>query len=252
DAEERDTDESTRQPTLGYLSVGMFPTAIDSCNDVTELTVVLENTGGVDAHNVDLVVTLPDNVTYNVGSSRFGQGADSGVGVNPIGDPDPTGGVLTWYDVDVKGVGSDLTGVIEAGGDPNDTAVLKFEVESSCYTTANMAFDIRYYSCCDDTQYSTTRNLSLAAEFPDLAITKTPVSSAPACGADQTWEITVTNNGDGQAQIVNIADSPGDWIDVRTSEASDPVLLPGGGYGWEIMNLAATGDPGDSQTFTLV
>ncbi|MCP4591389.1 MAG: hypothetical protein GY842_11640, partial [bacterium] len=125
-------------------------------------------------------------------------------------------------------------------------------VESSCYTTANMAFDIRYYSCCDDTQYSTTRNMSLVAEFPDLAITKTPVSSAPGCTNDQTWEITVTNNGDGQAQIVNIADSPGDWIDVRTSEAGDPVLLPGGGYGWEIMNLAATGDPGDSQTFTLV
>ncbi|MCP4572737.1 MAG: DUF11 domain-containing protein, partial [bacterium] len=153
DAEERDTDESTRQPTLGYLSVGMFPTEIDSCNDSTELTVVLENTGAVDAHNVDLVITLPPNVDYLLGTSLFGQGADSGVGVGPIGNPVQVGSVLTWYDVDVKGVGSDLTGVIEAGGDPNDTAVLKFRVESSCYTTANMAFDIRYYSCCDDTQY---------------------------------------------------------------------------------------------------
>ena len=238
------TDTPTRQPQLDVQSITMNPVTIDTCNDGTELTVVLENTGPTDASSVDLEITLPPGLTYNSSSAEIGLGTDSSVIPSGSADPAVAGSVLTFYDTGDKG--NNIADAIQADGG-NDTLVLKFSVRSACYSTADVDFTIRYYDCCDDNQYSTTARQQLTALSPGLAITKTPVDSHVSCGSQQSWTITVINNGTGNAQVVRIEDGPGAWIDVRTGQPGDPVDMGGGVYGWEINNLAA----GGGQVFTL-
>ncbi len=69
----------TRQPTVGYVSIALSPGSINSCNDNTQMTLTIANTGLTDARNVDLVVTLPAGLTYNAGSSLLCQGVDDTV-----------------------------------------------------------------------------------------------------------------------------------------------------------------------------
>jgi uncharacterized repeat protein (TIGR01451 family) len=243
----QDVRTETRQPDLGYLTIAMTPSSIDSCDDSTTLTVVLSNTGPTDASNVDLQITLPAGLTYNTGTSESGLGTDDTVGTAGIGDPAISGSTLTWFDVGDKG--NNLANTIQADGG-NDTLVLKFAVQSACYTTDNLGFNLRYYDCCDDTQYSTTDQQSLTALFPSLAITKTPTTSQVACAGQQSWTITVTNNGTGDAQVIRVEDTPGAWIDVDIPSSTAGLTDMGGGvYGWETNNVVKGGG---TAVFTLV
>jgi len=236
-----DTDTPTREPSLGFLDIAVNPVSLDSCNDTTELTVVIQNTGPTDASNVDLVITLPAGITYNAGSSTVTCG---GVLTDPAADPAISGNQLIYYDIGDKG--NNLCDTVQAAGG-NDTTTLVFSVRSECFVTADMDFDLYYYDCCDDTQYSTSASETITALYPDLSITKTPVNSQVDVGSNQTWAITVTNNGTGNAQIVRIEDTLGDWIDYVSST---PAATSMGGqvYGWEITDLAGGGG---SQSFTI-
>ncbi len=239
-----DTNTPTREPTIGFLDISLNPVSIDSCNDNTQLTVTIQNTGPTGAENVDLVITLPAGITYNGGSSTVTCGGVTG----PAADPVPAGNQLIYYDINdnAAGKGNNLCDTVQASGG-NDTLVLVFSVNSDCYVTTDVRFDLYYYDCCEDTQYSTTDSETLTALYPDLSITKTPVNSQVDCSANQTWTITVTNNGTGNAQVVRIEDTLGDWIDyVSSAPAATP--MAGQLYGWEINNLAAAGG---TQTFTI-
>ncbi len=240
-----DVRTETREPTVGILNVALDPASINSCDDSSELTVTVSNAGVTDASDLDLVITLPAGLTYNAGTSAACVGADGTCATIPVGDPTIVGNELRYYDIADKG--SDLADVLQADGG-TDTLVLKFSVQSACYVTADLGFRVTYYDCCGDTQYSATSSETLTALFPDLAITKTPVNSQVDCAQPQTWTITVTNNGSGQAEVVRVEDTPGAWIDVRTGQPGDPVALGGGRFGWEFNNLLA----GASQSFTLV
>ncbi len=245
------TDAPTREPELAYLSIAMSPASLYSCDQSTQLTVTMENTGPTDAFNMDLVITLPAGLSYNTGTSETGLGTDQGgaiSGMAVVGDPAISGGgsILTWYDIGDKG--TNIVNTIQRAG-LNDTLVLRFTVQSTCYTTADLDFDLYYYDCCDDTQWTTSRTETLDALDPSLTVTKTPVNSQVACAADQTWTITVTNNGTGDAQIVRVEDTPGAWIDVRTGSPGDPIDMGGGVYGWEVNNVL---NGGGTAVFTLV
>jgi len=249
--ETRRTRRETREPAMGYLNIAMSPSTIDTCDDSTDITVILENTGPTDARNVDLVLTLPAGLTYNAGTSQSGIGTDQVSAIaalSGIGNPAITGGgtILTWYDV--GSMATNLATTIQADGG-NDTLALRFSVQSACYITDNLDFDLYYYDCCEDTQYSTDSQNQLTASFPSLTITKTPVSSQVDCASSQSWTITVTNNGTANAEIVRIEDTPGDWIDINIG-ASTPGLtdMGGGVYGWEFNNLGI----GASRSFTIV
>ena len=244
------TDErtETREPDMNVVSVVMNPTAINACDSSAELTVIIENSGLVDASDVDCVITLPSGLTYD-NSSHSGLSTDqiSATGLLAgIANPAIVGSVLTWRDIWDKG--NNIADTIQADGG-NDTLVLRFNVQSACYTTADLKLDLYYYDCCDNAQYSVTKTQSLTALAPSLSVTQTPTLSQVDCGAQQSWSITVTNNGSGNAQVVRVEDMPGTWIDVRTGESSDPVDMGGGVYGWEINNLAAGGG---TAVFTLV
>ena len=243
----QDVRTETRQPDLSFLEIKVSPTSIDSCLDSTTLTVVLDNSGPVDAINVDLEITLPAGLTYNAGTSESGLGTDNSVATAGIGNPAISGSTLTWYNIGDKA--ADLANVIQADGGA-DTLVLKFDVQSACYITDNLDFNLYYYDCCNDTQYSTTTQHQLTALYPSLTVTKTPTNDQVSCAAQQPWTITVTNNGTGNAQVVRVEDTPGAWIDVDIP-ASTPGLIDMGGnvYGWEFNDLAASGG---TQSFTVV
>jgi uncharacterized repeat protein (TIGR01451 family) len=239
-----DTNTPTREPSMSFLDISLNPVSIDSCNDNTQLTVTIENTGPTDAENVDLVITLPAGISYNAGSSAVTCGGVTG----PAADPTVAGNQLTYYDItdNAAGKANNLCDTVQASGG-NDTLVLVFSINSDCYVTADVSFDLYYYDCCEDTRYSTNDSETLTALYPDLSITKTPVNSQVDCNANQTWTINVTNNGTGNAQVVLIEDTLGDWIDY-VSSAPAATAMGGQLYGWEINNLAASGG---TQTFTI-
>ncbi|MDY6950138.1 MAG: choice-of-anchor Q domain-containing protein [Thermodesulfobacteriota bacterium] len=249
----------TRQPDLGYLSIAFSPGDIDACNDSTQLTIVMENIGLVDAYTIDLAVTLPTGITYNAGTSEAGLGTDQSsatAAIGAIGDPALSGSTITFYDFNDKG--SNLAAVIQAGSGndtANDTLVLRFTVQSACYLTDNLDFDLRFYDCCDDTQYSETTSQTLTANSPDLAVTKTANFSQVDCGSNVEYTIRVTNNGTGNAEVIRVVDTLGDWLDYAGNFTEDqpgnitPANIGGNPQivGWEFNDLGS----GATATFTF-
>ncbi|MBC7077328.1 MAG: DUF11 domain-containing protein, partial [Synergistales bacterium] len=242
-AADTDTHTETREPTLQILNVDLAPDNIDSCNDSTTMTLIIENAGPVDASNVDLVIDLPVGLFYAPGTAELGVGPDSSTPTTPIADPVVNDTRLVFYDVSNKT--QDLIGVLQAAGG-NDTLILKFGIRSACYTTSNVHFTLYYYDCCGDNQYSLTSNTSVTSEYPELSIIKMPLSSQVACGEIQTWTIAVTNLGDGNAQVVRVEDTLGNWISY-VSSTPQATLINGQTYGWEFTNLA----PGATRVFTI-
>ncbi len=245
----------TRQPDLTYLSFGVSPASIDACNDSTQITVVAENPGPTDANSIDLAITLPPGITYNAGTAEAGLGSDQSsatAAIGTIGDPTITGSTITFYDF--GDTGNNLVTTVQADGG-SDTLVLRFTVQSACYVTDNLDFDLRFYDCCGDTQHTATESITLTAEFAQLAITKTPATAQIDCATgSQEWVFTVTNNGTGNAQVVRVEDSPGDWLTMQLGTFIDVdgtgatiADLGGGVYGWEFNNLGA----GNSVTFRV-
>ena len=242
----------TRQPSVGYMNISLSPASIDSCNDDTQMTLVLVNSGDTDASDLDLVVTLPVGLSYNAGSSLMYQGVDDTGVTAPIGDPNIVGSVLTYYNVGDRGI--DLVNTLEKDGG-NDTIVLKFSVKSSCYTTQNVGLNLRYYDCCGLTQYSTTSSPQVTALYPVLSVVKSVSPSTVDCGNDVTWTVAVSNTGTGNAEVIRVVDTLGDWLDYAGNFTEDqpgtitPAVIGGNPQviGWEMTNLAA----GTTATFTF-
>ncbi|MBU1715114.1 MAG: DUF11 domain-containing protein [Proteobacteria bacterium] len=248
DTGSQDNETSTRQPQLGFFSIGLSPGSIDACNDSTQLTVVIQNSGPTDASTLDLAISLPAGLTYNTGTAQSGLGTDqpsATAGLGVIADPAITGSTITFYDFNDKG--SNLVPLLQADGG-TDTLVLRFSVQSACYLTGNLNFALRYYDCCDDIQYNTTASQTLTALNPDLAVAITPAEAEVECGADQTWTIIVTNNGTGNAQVVRIEDTLDPLFGYVGSTPGATNLGGLQDYGWEGSNLAAGGG---SLTYTL-
>lgn len=246
-----ETNTPTREPTVDFLgTIGLNPASIDSCNDSTEMTVTIDNAGRTDSYDLDLVITLPANLTYNANSVELCTGVDDSCVVAPIAEPVITPGaggtqVLTFYDLGDKA--SDIVNQLQAAGG-TDTIVLKFDVATLCYTTADIDFDLYFYDCCGNNQYTTNESITLTADYPQLAITKTPATGQIDCASgSQEWVFTVTNNGTGNAQVVRVEDVPGAWLtmqmgtfnDVDGTGASIADLDGGTTYGWEFTDLAA-------------
>ncbi len=238
------TRTETREPEVGFLNVNINPTSISSCDDHTELTLTINNTGPTDASDVDLVVTLPPGLSYITNSTSL---SCTSAAPAPAGNPAITGGglTLTFYDIGSKA--SNLCDTLQAAG-KSDTITLVFSVRSNCYPTSDIGFRLYYYDCCGDTQYDTTSSQTITSQYPNLSITKVPTTSQVACSAQQSWTITVTNNGTGNAEVVRIEDTLGNWIDYVSTNPAATML--GGDlqrYGWEINNLG----PSSSVVFTI-
>ncbi len=242
----RDTHSSTREPSAALANLTFAPASIDACNDSTTMTLSFENSGPTEASNLDLVLDLPAGISYLPGTAQFGIGTDAAsAAVSSIADPAISGATLTF--TDTGSTTDNLANSLEAAGG-NDTAVLQFDVASSCYIGGNVSGDLYFYDCCGGTQYSSSFSQALPSNEPVLTVTKTPAAGQIDCNATKEWTITVTNTGSGNAEVVRIEDTPGAWLEVIPGTASDNVTDMGGGrYGWEFNNLAA----GSSVTRTL-
>lgn len=235
----------TRQPAITRLNAELLPAAVNACTDSIQATLILANTGGTDAANLDVVVTLPDALWYQADTAALFVGTDdTGVPV-PIQNPVSVGNQLIF--TNIASTADNLANLLQADGG-NDTLVLRFMVDADCYATADVHFDVRYYDCCGLTQYTSGCQATLPAAGPALMISQAPAASQIDCGAQQSWNITVTNTGNGDAPVVRIEDTPGGWITVDMGASSAGLADMGSGvFGWEFNNLAA----GASQSFQL-
>ncbi len=251
---ETDTDTPTREPDLAALDIDITPGEIDTCETDTTVTLTITNQGATDASNLDVVVTLPPGLSFLTGTADVTCG---GVLTDPIPDPTlsgPDDRVLTF--TNTGDTGDNLCDLLEDSLG-NNTLVLRFDVQSSCYTDNQLDFVVYYYDCCGDNQWNTTGTSPLLAYYPDLTVTKTPATDQIACAGQQSWTITVTNNGDGQAEVVQVIDTLGDWLDVDLGASSANLtampLISAQTYGWEINNLPPlSAAPANEVTFTLV
>ena len=243
-----ETHTSSRRPAAGLLSLGFSPANIDSCNDSTTMTFVYENVGPTDAVDLDLAINLPAGISYNPGTAYSGLGTDQAAAAAALGaiaEPAVSGSTLTFYDSGDHG--NNLTNLLQAAGG-NDTLVLQFNVSSSCYEGGSITGSLYFYDCCGTEQYTSTFDQVLDSNEPDLVVTKTPLSSQIDCAENQSWEITVTNNGSGNAEVVRIEDIPGSWLTVVPAGSDGVTDMGGGVWGWEFNDLAA----GTSQSRTLL
>ena len=227
----------TRRPSISVASVDMNPTEVDNCGSTSEITVTVQNTGDTDGHFIDMRIRLADGLEYVPGSSTLNFGGST----VPVADPNISGNYLYYYNTsdNATGKSENLIDLLEASGG-NDTAVLKFTVESHCYVATRLQFRTYFYDCCQNRQYYHTRNKTLSSKNPSLVVNKTPTSTQVDCGENVTWTITVTNNGSNLADVVRVEDTLGDWIEYVTSDP--PATFMGGKtYGWEFNNLGAGG-----------
>jgi uncharacterized repeat protein (TIGR01451 family) len=245
----------SQAPSLEFLSIGMNPISIYACDDLTEITVTIENTGDTDAHEIDLAITLPSGITFNPGSAQAGLGTDVGSATAVtagIGDPFVSGRTLCFYDFSDRAY--NLFPAVQWNGE-DDTMVLRFTVQSHCYVTDNLFFDLRFYDSSGIIQHTTTTTAQLNSIYPNLSITKTANPTLVNCGGKTVFTIQVTNNGTGNAQVVRVVDTLGDWLDYSGSFTEDfpgtvTIATIGGNpqiKGWEFNNMAV----GATATFSF-
>lgn len=230
------------------VSHSLTPNNIAACGGSTTFTLTVTNNSTLaTVYNLDAVLTLPDGLEYVPGTSVVTCPATGGAG-DPGGGTGPT---LTYYNTGNPNNPNNLCDTLG----PGQTITLDFDLTASCYTDDNIVLDLYYYDCCDTTQHHDTSNHAVVSDEPVLQITKVLNTPQVDCTAQANWTITVTNIGSGDADVVRIEDTLGDWWDVdlgaSTAGLTAMPLISAQTYGWEILNLARSGQPGDSATFTL-
>ena len=235
-----------REPPLDLFAI-LSPDAIEACDDTTTLTLTIQNTSTVaTTANVDIVTTLPDDLSYVVGTTEI----DCGAGFAPAGDPNAAGQTLTWYDIGTEGGPNDACDSIPPGG----AIRLRFDVAVTCYfATQNIPITAYFYDCCGLTQYDSSTQVPLTSLLANLTIDKSPANTTLDCydaGDTVTWTITVQNTGTGIADWVRVVDTLGSALVLDASDsptAGSGVPMGGDVVGWEIGPLA----PGGTFTATV-
>ncbi|MBU1048685.1 DUF11 domain-containing protein [Candidatus Bipolaricaulota bacterium] len=228
---------ATRQPPLD-LSASLSPGAIEGCDASTTLTLTIQNTSAVaTTANIDVVITLPAQLSYATGTTQI----DCGGGFAPAGNPNATGQTLTWYDIAAEGGASDACETIAPGG----TIQLRFDVDVSCYfTTQSIPITVYSFDCCGNSQYTDNTSVPLTSLSPTLTIDKSPVNTTLDCydaGDTATWTITVVNTGSGTADWIRVTDTLGASLVLDSSDsptAGAGTAMGANIIGWEIGPLA--------------
>ena len=177
---------------------------------------------------VDLAITLPTGITFNTGTAEVGLGADQAsaiAAIAAVADPAISGGTITFYDFNDKG--NNIAACHPGGRRQRYRWCCGFPFSPPATPPPTLDSTCATIDCCDDRQYSTTTEQQLTALFPSLTVSKTPISSQVDCGANQTWTVTVTNSGTGNAEVVRIEDTLGDWIDYVSSAFRPPLPWAG-------------------------
>ena len=183
-----DSRTETREPLIEFSTPVFIPAIVKYYGESTVVQVAVENTGPTDASDTDMVITLPNGLIYNAGSSLTNIGGVTG----SVADPTIAGNILTYFNVLDKA--DDVFNQIEAS-DGDDTGLLEFGIISACpQKQAEIGFVFKYYDACGDTQYSRSTSASLAVLAPELTVTQTfPEYLSPTISASGV--IRVTNTG---------------------------------------------------------
>jgi uncharacterized repeat protein (TIGR01451 family) len=235
-------------------TISISPTTLSACTDQLPMTVTINMANSnTTAYRVDLRLTLPPGVQYIPGTTAVnfsGVTTTANPGIVMAGASQQ----LIFYDFSNNGTPPPAT-------PPNDLPDLQpgttnntvtFQVNVSCFAVNNtIGMGLRFYNCCGVEQPSVTRNITITAAFPQLAVTKTLEQPAD-CGPtpqNATWRIDVTNNGPVVAEVVRIEDTLGPWITYQSSSpAATPMpAAPTQTYGWEINNLGIN----ETRTFRI-
>ncbi len=223
------TIEGTRVPPVDATAAVLSP-GFEVCGSEGTIQVTVENTSTtVTASDIAIALSLPTGLAYVGETSAVWPGGGSTA--DPTGTPGPE---LSWP--------------LAATLGPGETLTLTFVAESSCYTaTRTIDVDVTYLDCCGTTVSTVSASAAAPALVPNLALSKSPATSALDClsGEDVTWTLRVTNEGTGTADIVRLVDTLGDdlaHVSGGTEVAGDPQV-----WGWEFGPLG----PGEFEDVTL-
>ncbi|MBN2834398.1 MAG: DUF11 domain-containing protein [Candidatus Delongbacteria bacterium] len=244
----------TRKPELIFSDIVFNPTSINTSNDETEVTILLQNSGSVDAMDIDIEVTLPTGLTFVDDSAQSGSGTDQNDGIagfSDINNPVITDQKLTFFDVSDNGI--DAVDLIQSSGG-SDTFVLRFKVNSSEYQTGNLNFKTYFYDYSELEQHSieTTESL-LGIPQPEISVegNKTVIQD----GATSPSPMDYTDFGDvyvADASILNTFTIKNTGNEVLTLGENSVSFSAGQIADFSILQQPANSVAiGDSTTFTV-
>ncbi|HTR75117.1 MAG TPA: isopeptide-forming domain-containing fimbrial protein [Solirubrobacterales bacterium] len=201
------------------------------------------------AHNVTVTDTLPPNWEYKAGSTTFSTGS----GADPTVTEEASGDKLVWGNVGNLAHGHTVVVEFEAiplpasatnpghgAADPHINSAVSSALDSSGSS-----------SSLDGPYVSNTDTAKAILHVPDLEIEKTPDNGTAVAGEPSSFQIKVTNTGEGIAKHVVVDDTLPSGLLYEPAKAGvanpAPSKATTGELEWELGSLA----PGASVTIAL-
>ncbi|MFA6512026.1 MAG: NEW3 domain-containing protein [Patescibacteria group bacterium] len=209
-------DAETPNPVVTFLNAQNTPASLTiSKTDGLETAdagatlpyaITVTNTGETEATGVEVVDAIPTEV------ASVSNISDSGV---------EGAGIITWENLTIPALSSitlTFDGILNAEF-PDGTTIVHNEATLDCSEpNQELSFAVLDVVCpfsgtgTDDTSVTITPEKVVITTAPILTIEKNVDKSSVVAGSNVTYTITITNNGDGTAENVVLADPlPGDF-----------------------------------------
>jgi len=172
-------------------------------------TITIKNAGDPTVYHLVAHQSLPTGLSYVPGSTEWDL---DGGGWEMGNDPTSSGGTITWTEAEIDG----LTSLSS-----DSTLKIRFKIHADCsFTDGDPSGEVEYKTVCDAPDSVPIGRFHLDSGRPSLSVSKAAVSPfGPIdCGAEVTWRIDVTNDGDATADYVWIEDTLGDGFAYVSSQ----------------------------------
>lgn len=189
---------SVKIPNTDAITTNVIPATINMC-DEESTTVIVKNTGLTYVYDVNVTVSLPTGISYDVGSG------------NPFEPENVDANPIRWTKAQIPELGAMA---------PSSEIAITFKIRSSCTMpdSGNFISQATYLTPCNDVKISTQKISQIIRRTPALSIskhgrnyTKEKTSFANNVAAEPgdivEWELVITNNGNAPAKNVEFWDN---------------------------------------------
>ncbi len=241
DCESPVTDDSTVViPEPNLVATTSTTTPVDMCSEPVG-TITLRDAGPTHLYHVVTEEVLPAGLTYEANTARWRKNGGAWSSAEPVAPN------LTWDENAIPAL-ADMA--------PDDVIEIEFTMVTDCtFNGGALTNTTRFQDPCGGSHTGSSANFTVNARTPDISVRKTRTSPTPGeavdCGANLTWDITVTNNSNFTVPVVWVEDTLEDGLTYVSSSGGNDSYHGYGGNAqlvtWEIVNLGA----GASVTLTL-
>jgi len=216
---------------------------VNACSAISG-TITLRNAGQITVYNLQVTETLPPNLLYVSGSTRWRLNGGGWNGPNVAYDPSPTVSPLVWTSTEIPGL---------ATATPGDTIEIEFDMSADCpFAGGDITASTQYENPCADVFNTASSVFTVAFREPDINITKTIDDEPIGCNDAVQYIVTIINNSGYNLPVVYVEDTLGDAFTYNSHSWAAPyngigMQQTGQKLNWELTNLGN----GSSAVLTL-